>query len=318
MVGAGAVGVSYGFALAKGGASLTFFVKKKYVETLTGGIPVYLLKNRKERVATLLDGYGLVSSADEVAAAGPFDQVWLGVSSPALRGPWLGEVLAAAGPTATVVVLQPGSEDLGLVQALVDPGRVVSGMITLVAYQSPLPGEAPHPEGIAIWMPPLASLPILGPREAAKAVVAAIKQGGWRAAWKGERITPGGAMASGVLLPAVAAMEGAGWTIAGLKTDGWGELAAASAKEAMGVIASFRGKKPPLLRKLVFNWAIRTFLKLARWKAPFDFEVYFEKHFTKVRDQTEEALSGWIAAAEGAGLPSVAMTELRRRVFEAA
>ncbi len=317
LVGAGAVGISYGYALARGGASITFFVRPRYRESLDGGVNVYPLRRRGERHAERLTGYGLVTSPDETRAAGPFDQVWLCVSSPALRGDWLGELIGAAGDDATIVVLQPGSHDVSLVSALAGEARVVSGVITLVAYETPLPGEAPHPPGTAVWLPPLTAFPVTGPKTRAAGVVAAIRRGGWRARWQGLRTRPGGAMASRVLLPHVAAMEGAGWTFAGLKPGGWDRLGARASREAMILIAALRGKGRPMSRALVGRHTVGTFLRLARWKAPFDFEVYFEKHFTKVRQQTLEALDDWIAEARARGLPCDALAELRARVFGA-
>jgi hypothetical protein len=318
LVGAGSVGISYGYALARGGAAITFFIRDRYRQALEGGVNVYPLRRRGERHAERLTGYGLATTPDEVRTAGPFDQVWLCVSSPALRGDWLGALLGAAGDDATVVVLQPGSRDVEHVAALAGGARVVSGVITLVAYETPLPGETPHPPGTAVWLPPLAAFPVTGPKERAAGVIAALRRGGWRARWQGATTRAGGAMASGVLLPHVAAMEGGGWTIAGLKEGGWGQLAARASREAMTLIAALRGKGRPLSRALVGRRSVGTFLRLAQWKAPFDFEVYFERHFTKVRLQTEEALDAWIDEARARGLPHEAMSELRERVFGAA
>ncbi len=315
LVGAGAVGVSYGFALARGGAEVSFLVKPAYADALRGGINVYSLKRRAVRTPERFSGFGILTSADGVAAAGPWDQVWLCVSSPALGGAWLPELMQVLAPHTIVVVLQPGADDVARVEALRNGSPVVSGVITLVAYQTPLPGEPTHPPGIAVWLPPLAKLPLSGLPEAAEAVAEAIRRGGWRAKVLSGPMRHGGVVASGALLPHIAALEGAGWTIAGLGRDGWGTLAAAASREAMALIGVLRGERMPFARHFVRRPTMRAFLGMSRRAAPFDFEIYLQYHFTKVRDQTIQSLDTWIAEASKRGLPCAQMRELRRRVF---
>src|SRR5262245_17478526 len=105
-----------------------------------------------------------------------WDQVYLCVASHALRGPWLAELAAVIGD-ATVVSLQPGSVDRDVVVAAVPAERVVSGMITVISYPAPLPGETVPEPGMAYWFPPLAPAPFSGPRERTQAVVAALRRG---------------------------------------------------------------------------------------------------------------------------------------------
>ena len=96
----------------------------------------------------------MISRADEVSAR-TFDQVYLTMSSTALRGPWLAELVAATG-NATIVALQPGLDDLEtIIAAGAAKERVVSGVITLISYSAPLPGETRFPRpGMAYWFPP--------------------------------------------------------------------------------------------------------------------------------------------------------------------
>jgi 2-dehydropantoate 2-reductase len=92
LVGAGAVGVTYGHHLARGGVSVDFFVRPKYVAEVAAGLDLwrYGLFGRPQHERFV--PHGVVSTVEEVAAR-RYDQVWLCVASPALRGPWLAELL---------------------------------------------------------------------------------------------------------------------------------------------------------------------------------------------------------------------------------
>src|SRR5262245_42718199 len=180
VVGAGAVGQPYARHAQLGGADVTFFVRDKYRDTVARGLDLYPLNRRASRrgEAVRFDGFSVVSRADEVAAR-RFDHVILTVSSPALRGPWLGELIAAAGD-ATIVALQPGREDRDtIVAAGASPDRLVSGMITLISYAAPLPGETRFTRpGTAYWFPPMSPAPFSGPAERTAAIVALLRAGG--------------------------------------------------------------------------------------------------------------------------------------------
>lgn len=314
LVGAGAVGVAYAHFLQKGGAQIAFFVKPHHKAELAAGVPVYMLERRHIRDAERLADFEVLTTPDEVAAR-TWDEAWLCMSSTGLRGPWLEPFLAALGPATTLVTLQPGAGDREFLAARFPEARLVSGLITLVAYQTPLPGEHPHAPGIAVWLPPGAKFPMRGPEAPARAALATIEAGGWKTRYLGREVPVGGAMASAVLSPHVAALEGAGWRFAGLGKGGWGRLAAAASREGLAITAGRRGKKPPALAALVQPWLMRAFLGLAAARTPFDFEVYLDYHFTKVRDQTEAGLRELIADAARQQRPAPALTELVTRVF---
>src|SRR5262249_32829564 len=132
VVGAGAVGQAYGLHLQRGGAEVVFFVRDKYRAAAERGFDLYRLRGGGRPARVRLDGCAVVSRADEVAAR-RFDQVYLTVSSPALHGPWLAELIAAAGD-ATIVSLQPGADDRAVLLAAGVPAeRLVAGMITLIS-----------------------------------------------------------------------------------------------------------------------------------------------------------------------------------------
>ena len=171
VVGAGAVGQAYGFHLVQGGVRLTYFVRERYAEALSKGVNVRCHNGRHKghhhftEFRTLTEPKQL---SDET-----WDQVWLCISSPALRGAWLPELIAQIGD-ATLVMLQPGVEDHAYVTGLIAPERVVHGMITLTSYQAPLKGHD-EPEAMSWWFPPLSPAPFMGRREATRAIARTLK-----------------------------------------------------------------------------------------------------------------------------------------------
>jgi 2-dehydropantoate 2-reductase len=315
LVGAGAVGIAYGWFLAQGGEEVAYRVKDKHAEALRRGTNVYFPKKRGVRAPVRFEGYEILTSDAEVASC---DVAWLCVSATALRGPWLEPFLASLGSHATLVLLTPGAEDRAYLAARFPAERIVTGVITLVAWQTPLPGESEHPPGIAIWFPPMSKLPFQGPEPRVRAIVTALNSGPTKVAKNaGEAAADGGPLAGGILTAHVAALEGAGWTFAGLRKSPLKKLAAKASREAMAVLAAHQGKRPPFMRTLVRPWTILPALRVARWRMPFDFEVYLRYHFTKVRDQTDFSLSELVRLGGERGLPIGAIAELRERVFGA-
>lgn len=329
LVGAGAVGIAYGWYLARGGDSVAYLVKPKHAEELHAGVNVYFPKRRGVRVPLRFEArvegaaapagpsFEVLTDNAEVAAKG-CDVAWLCISATALRGPWLEPFLASLGPETTLVMLTPGAEDRAYLAARFPAERLVSGLISLVAWQSPLPDEAPHPPGIAIWFPPLTRLPFYGPGERARAVVEAVNRGEPGVAkHAGEAIPDGGPVAGGILTTHVAALEGAGWTFAGLRKSPLKQLAAKAAREAMAVMAAHQGRRAPLSRQLVRPWTVLPAIRLAAWRMPYDFEVYLRYHFTKVRDQTAFNLAELVRIGTDKGLPVGHIEALRQAVFGA-
>src|SRR5690554_5786596 len=151
MVGAGAVGQTYGYHLSRGGADVTFFVKEKYRAEAEAGFLMHQHRPLRGPRSFYYDNYRILSDVEEVAQ-NRWDQVWLCISSTALKGDWLAELCARIGD-ATLVSLQPGLEDLEYVAQVYDPAKIVAGLITFIAYQSPLPGDKLGP-GVAYLLPP--------------------------------------------------------------------------------------------------------------------------------------------------------------------
>jgi ketopantoate reductase len=310
VVGAGAVGQVYGHHLARGGAEVSFLVKPAHGPELAGPLTLYPL-NRPHRLRTqpvTFGGFGVLTDPAEVARE-RWDQVYLTVSSTALRaGGWFARLAAALGE-ATLVLLQPGPGDRRFVEDRVPPERIVQGVITLIGYRAPLPGETRFPRpGVAYWFPPLAPSLMSGARLAP--VLAALRAGGLPAR-RHRNIGAISSFPTALLMPLMATLELAGWSFRTIREPGRLALAAQAAREALRVMAHHEGRPAPWPLRLVNRpLAVRLALVLAPRLMPLDIESYLRAHFTKVGDQTRDFLRTYLNLGKAAGLPTVALARL--------
>jgi ketopantoate reductase len=315
LVGAGAVGQVYGYHLQRGGAEVSFFVRERYVAELERGLTLYPLNVSRQPEPLEMQGFGLRTQAGEVAAE-RFEQLWLCVSSSALRAGGIAELLAASGD-ATVVLLQPGLEDRDWALGHVPEARLVTGTITMLSYFAPLEGESRPRPGVAYWLPPLTPSPFSGPPERVQPVVDTLRRGGYPA-----RTHPDargfGAVSSAVMMPHLLALEAAGWSLSGLRRSALLPLASAAARESMAVVAAYRGEPVPLARMAVRPWAFSALLALAPRAVPFDLEAYLRVHFTKTGEQTREMVRTYREIGRRKGLQTPALDELEQRHAAAA
>jgi len=298
IVGAGAVGQVYGAHLQAGGAEVTLYLKPRHLEAAQAG---FLLRPLGREKVTRLDSCPLVTSAEEVATQ-RFDQVWLCTSSTALEGSWLGPVLKAAGD-ATIVGLQPGLGSQLLLESHVAPEQVVMGMISLVAYQSPLPGgEDPSlPPAIAYWFPPLSPSPFSGPR--AEQPAASLARGGCPS-----KTVPDAAVAaatgSAFLMPHLVGLELEGWNLKAFRRGTRIAQAANASREALEIVTREAGVKRSPLRLAMRAWLTRSLVCAAPHIAPFPLEPYLSWHFTKVGDQTRAMIRRYVERGQAMNLPT--------------
>ena len=217
IVGAGAVGQVYGSHLQRGGAKVSFLVKEKYRAALEGGVDLYPLNDPAYRASPLrFSDYRLLTS-DEQVASETWDQVYLTVSSTAVRGPWLGPLLKAIGK-ATVVSFQPGLEDRRYLLQWMPEEQLVAGTLTLISYQAPLPGETRFPRpGMAYWFPPMSASPFSGPSSRVKPVVDALNAGKLPAKIIAD-VPSQVAFPNAMLMPVLLGLESAGWSFAAFKS----------------------------------------------------------------------------------------------------
>jgi len=311
LVGAGAVGQAYGRHLQLGGARVSFLVREQYAEACRAGLTLYPL-NRAKAIRwqpVPFTGFGVLIRADEVATD-TWDQVWLCVSSPALQGPWLHELLLAIG-NATLVFLQPGLRDRDIILEHWPAERLVQGLITLLSYQAPLPGEPVPQPGVAYFFPPLSATPFAGPRDRTQAVVDALRAGGCRAKVN-PHVRKHAAIGSAVLIPHVRALETAGWSLQALRKSPLLTLAARASHEAMTIAARYNGFPPPAARHAVHPWLTQFVLGVAPHVLPFDLETYLRYHFTKVGEQTSAAMAVYMELGTALGLPYTHLERLLR------
>lgn len=305
IVGAGAVGQVYGRHLALGGAHVYYFVREKYAAECRRGFTFYPLDRRKPRAAPVRMSVApgdILTRLDEVEAI-TFDQVYLCVASHQLRGPWLGELAAVIGD-ATVVSLQPGSEDRDVILAAVPAERLVSGMITVISYHAPLAGETVPEPGMAYWFPPLQPAPFSGPRERTRAVVDALRAGKQPA--KIHRDVPAFVRyPSALLMVLLTALEREGWSFRQLAGSESLRSVRAATLEAFAIIEAAHGTRAPrLLRMIARPFFVRRIMTAARWMMPLDVETYFRVHFTKVREQTRMFMQAYIEQGTKLGRPT--------------
>ena len=311
LVGAGAVGQAYGRHLQRSGASISFMVREKYAEACRAGLTLYPLNRPKATrwQPVPFTGFGVLTRPDEVATA-TWEQVWLCISSPALQGPWLDELLEASG-TATLVFLQPGLRDRDTILERWPAERLVQGLITLISYQAPLPGEHVPQPGVAYLFPPLSTTLFTGPPDRTQAVVDALRAGGCRATVS-PHVRHRAAIGSAVLMPHMVALETAGWSVQALRTSPLLPLASRASREAMMIAATYNGFPPPAARHVVHPLLTQLALGLAPHLLPFDLETYLRYHFTKVGAQTRAAMAVYRELSAELGLPSPHLERLLR------
>lgn len=308
VVGAGAVGLSYGLHARLGGAEVRWLAKPEHLEHIGETFALYPLNadvRRRLGVSEARTPYE--TSADcvsTVQAAAAFDPnvILVTVSSPALRAPWLKE-LAAACPAATWVILQSGLMDRAFVAEHVHPSRIVTGLISLVAYVGPLPGETLPRPGVAYWFPPFTPLPFDGEAAQALKVVETLRQGGAPA-----RLDPNAVAsapyASAMLMPAIVGLELADWSLSGFASSPWSATAAAATRELFALLPSRVAVAPPTaLRLAARRGPLQMLARLAPKFTPLDLETYLRVHFTKVGDQTRGYLKDYLALSETLGIP---------------
>lgn len=298
LVGAGAVGQVYAKHLQAAGCAVSFLVKPAHAQEARRGFTLHALGRKGPALA--LQGVEVLVSADEVAAR-HFEQVWLCVSSPALRaGDWVAQLAAASGE-ATWVMLQPALEDRRWLLQHVPEARLVTGVIPFLSFTAPLQPGARPASGTAFWFPPLARGGFSGPRERVDAVVHTLREGGFparRQADAGRAI----AVPSAVLTAFTAGLEAAGWRFARLLEPGPLAHTHAAAQEAARIAAAHTGGGALGVR-LLLRRALFRLLPLGARFVPFDLERYLQVHFTKVAAQTRLMLQEYVALGRERGLP---------------
>lgn len=300
----------YGRHLQAAGHSVCFFVKEKHVSSLQGGINLHRLGIFRTRSQRWQD-YRVISSVREVATQS-WDQVWLAVSTDALRGDLANSVLQAVGK-ATVVCLQPGPADVGYVRGRVSDARqVVHGLITFLSYQSPLPGVE-EPAGLSYFLPPFTPSLFSGEVSRVGVVVNALREGGM-AAKAVDDLNRVAAGSPALLIPLVAALEHHGWKLKAFPGSDAFVLGREAALEALLIVHEELGADVAVLRAALKGHLLGMGIRVAPWVAPVPLETYLEYHFSKVGVQTRQVLDEYVAMGERRGLQTAALRRLRSAI----
>ena len=314
IVGGGAVGQVYGLHMLAAGAQVTYFVRERYVEELRAGTRLYTLPKGDPRQLIPTD-----VQHDMAGLSDGYDQVWLCVPTNVLTSGALDPALAAVAraPNSSLVCMLPGMQVRTLLDQHLPRARVVDGLIGMVAYQAPLPGETFDPPGIAYVLPRLSPSKFSGAEVARVwAVTNLLRAGGCPASSVSDaRVSL--AFSSCLMMPMIVALEGAGWSLSALRQGEWLTLAAGAARESMTLVGAELGVSAPWFRPLVRRPLFSLISRGAKWLAPFDAEVYLHHHFTKVGEQTRLMMRGYLDSAATRGLPSEHIATLNGRVFGA-
>jgi len=303
VVGAGATGQVFGWFLQAAGCELSFFVKEKYAEEVRRGFTLYELGLFEQDLTPKeFSGFGVLTSPEQVAAQ-RWDQVWLCISSTALRAGSSLEALARVTGEATWVMLQPALEDRDWLCQHVPPERLVSGMIPFVSFHAPLRPEEPVPRpGTAFWLPPLMRGRFSGPEARLREVVRTLRAGGYPAR-RHDDVVRAMAIPSAVLTAVVTGLERVGWSFERFLEPPSLEHVHRATREAVQIAAWRTQASASLVLSLLRPMLFKLLVPIASWAVPFDLEAYVRVHFTKVADQTRWMLREYIALGSQAGLP---------------
>ncbi|MCB9688413.1 MAG: hypothetical protein H6735_25460 [Alphaproteobacteria bacterium] len=298
VVGAGAVGQVYARHLVRGGAEVAFRVRRPDAVRRP-----FVIHDLNRGTAERYDA-PVLGTDEEVAAFAP-DVALLTVPSDALRGEWLAPFLAAIGK-ASVVSLEPGVDESALIRAARPDVVLAQGIIALVAYQAPLPGETRFEEpGIAVWYPWATACPFSGP--GAEAFAAVLRAGGMRTTVRDD-LTSDSAFGSIAFATWVTTLRAASWKFAGFSAKG--PLGSAAQAQALAVASARIDRRPPWWMSLLGPRTVLATLRLGERLLPLPLEIYIQVHFTKVGAQSRMHLTEAIAHGQRLGLPVDAIEAL--------
>lgn len=317
IVGAGAIGQVFARHFREGGATVGFLVRPKYLEEAHSGFTLYPLNRpRGERHEPLrLDGCEVYAD-QAIALEHPWDALVIAVSATALRrGDWFSKLTGAL-PDTDVLAFVAGAEDPGFVTNVVPEHRLAWGMLSIISYQSPFPGDSGTP-GVTYWFSWGPGIGFSGDPRVVDRLCSTLGAGGMPV-HKVDDVRTEVAFMGPILSMMVLADECAGWSLRSVQRDP--ELIA-TAHQAMGecwTMAESAFNRPrPLLTRLLRPLTLKWVLGLASKLMPLDLERFFKFHYTKVRDQSLYMLDCRIENHAAAGIPNTALKSLRTRIIAA-
>lgn len=319
IVGAGAVGLTYGYRFRKGGAKVRYLVKPAHVDGLKNGVTMLrhnlFLKSLRARP---FGDYTLYTEPDKKDFA-HVDQVWITVPSDALQTEWMMKLRNALPTGAVIVGLQPGPDDDARLAKVFGKERMLKGVIGFLAYQYPMDSQVDPKgrSGIAYYLPPTSGS--LGPADhhAAISAKAVLAKGGMKISLSDGAAETYASLAS-LSITHMAALEVAGWSFKQFRDNHnmARVLAREAAVEAQMAMAASNGEEPDeeKFRKRA-GWGPMV-TRLAAIARGMPLEPYLQFHFTKVGAQTRLMLDQYIERARAHNLSSTHLQSLRKALPE--
>lgn len=308
-VGAGAVGQLVGWHASRAGAHISYYVRPKYAQEVARGFTFH--EHRTVSAAppphTLTPDAVLTGLGD--LADTHFDQVYLCMSSTALRrGDWF-EHFAAALNADVLISFQPGPEDQAFLERHWPAEFLIMGMIGFVAYQAPLPQESLPQDTLAFWHPPSSKSMVSGDPIVRDQVYKLLRRGEMPID-RTESVPRSAGLATAFLSTFLIGLELEGWSWKAVRSGGRLGQVTAAQREALKIMALHHHIAPPPWRALLRAGPTALAVGLAPRLTPFDLEVYFRYHFTKVGDQTRDTVKTYLALADVQGVSAPALRDL--------
>lgn len=303
IVGAGAVGQVYGYYLQRGGASVSYLVKEQYREACEKGFTLYRCRRSGLGPAEYFRADAIYTSFDELREE-TFDQVWLTVPSPALRGDWLVPLKESIG-NATLVMLQPDLDDRDYVLSVFPEEQVVCGIVNFICYQTPLPDmPSHHPDadkhGVAYLLLPMMTADFSGSPERVPDVAEAMASGRFNVRVEKDTARVY-ADRSAWMIPLVALLEQENWSFRRLLNSARLDVAVDAGKEALRIVAAKFGRRQNWTERLFSLAWVRMALPVMRFLSPMDVESFVKFHFMKTALQTRLMLKTFIEEGKKLG-----------------
>ncbi|MEQ3724699.1 2-dehydropantoate 2-reductase N-terminal domain-containing protein [Alcanivorax sp.] len=317
IVGAGAVGLVYGQYLSMAGHRVTFFVKEQHRDGLKSGVSMIKKRRLLKDEVRHFSAFSLLSQWDH-AAEQEWDFVFLAISSDALRALPFATVHTAIAD-ATLLMLQPSETDYEVLREYWREEAIVKGMINMVSYYHPLPGEAPLENGeairVAYYLPPTA-MPLSGTRAQVLELEALLRDSGV-ACKRVDDAVSASLLPNAILMTFLCALEDSDWDFATLRRDRQLLAQLVAAQKAL-LTCLAQQEAPPQQRAMhwtakgLSRWLYQTGLWVAPLAMPFSLQAYLQAHFMKVRTQTQLYMDDYCRQCDDAALAG-----LYGRVFAA-
>ncbi len=315
LLGAGAVGQVYGHHLQRAGVQVDCLVRAKYVSEARAGFKLYRLQSKRSHDPRSFTPKQVFSEIDQLAGQS-FDQIWLCIPTDALEDTWLAALADVLPESTTIVSLQPGLDVTERLRRHFGDRPMVSGLIGMVSYQTPLAGDTQSlPPGVAYYLPSFAPSVFSGPPGVTSWIGTTLRLAGCPARVDADA-GASAAFSSCLLMPHMVALEIADWSLSNMWQRGLGAVAAQACREATVAVARQLGARPPWYRFLFRAWLFRCVFVVARRFAPFALEPYLAYHFGKVRGQTQLMMTSYRDCATRFGLPSDSLTQLFQGAFK--